>query len=405
MVLRQADKHVVFIGLNYQPRRRTSDKNFWVELIPLLAARLNKITIISVRDHDRPEESEIIGDCAVRTKYLSSRLLGAWDGGIGKRRVSWRGKFPAWLGVIEKSLSTKALVRELESLRAEEGYDHIHLMDNFGPVNSYIAERAGVPVSVSAIAYQGRRPLYLYEMYLKASYLSGRLTVVPFSRPYREKLIGLGVAPDRARSIPWGVSFPSGGDVMADPGRERRGSEKPLILWAGYGQQIGRGDFLLAYRTAKRALSEGLSATFHFAFKPESFERGFGSYDDPENGVIVTRTTSAEFRKLKESADVFFSPVANTRCVVAPPLTWLEVLASGMPIVTTDVPGTAEVIVPGKTGFRARSAKELVEGLFSAAEHYGSMKGSCVEALKDRYELRSIAKDYFDLFGIANGGF
>ena len=37
---------------------------------------------------------------------------------------------------------------------------------------------------------------------------------------------------------------------------------KPLILWAGYIQQIGRRDFLYAYEIAKNALSKGLNATF-----------------------------------------------------------------------------------------------------------------------------------------------
>ncbi|HEY3374484.1 MAG TPA: methyltransferase domain-containing protein [Candidatus Aquicultor sp.] len=387
-------KHVVLIGLNFGLERNTGDKNFWVELIPFLAAGLERITIFSVKPHAVPEEELTINNCALRVKYLTPRFLEV-PGSLNKRpNIFWRrGKFPSLLGVVEKLLNTKRLKKELELLYNSCPYSYVHLMDNFGITNRLIANNAKAPVSVSAMAYQGRKPEWLYKLYLRISYGQDNLTVIPYSKSFEKRLIEQGFEQRRIRRIPWGIK-----PVSLNSNRDNTGSRKPLILWAGYIQQTNRNDFEFAYRVAKRSLAQGLDATFIFAFKPESFEDGLESYNDPSNNIVVRPTTSKEFQELQHTANVFLSPITNSKCILAPPLTWLEMLSVGAPIVTLDIPGASEAVVSRETGYLATSEEDIMQKLFLAIENSRYMRDKCIDLVERRYSLVDISKEYLALF-------
>jgi len=96
-------KHIVLIGLNYQPIRSTGDKNYWVELVPLLARNLDRITILSVRKHTCEVDKLYISGCNVTIRYIHPKFLETPDVKYSRPRIFWRkGAFPSWLGVIEK---------------------------------------------------------------------------------------------------------------------------------------------------------------------------------------------------------------------------------------------------------------------------------------------------------------
>ncbi len=382
-------KHLVLVGLNYQPRRSSGDKNFWVELMPLLAGRLRRITIFSIRKEVVPFEAYVSDGCQISVKYLSPKFLETPGAQYERPRIFWRkGPFPSWLGVAEKALSGRKIRRELGMLYTQERYDHIHLMDNLGLANRLIAKSSPVSVSVSVMAYMGRGK-FLYHRYLLLSYNHPNLMVVPYSRECRNKLVEIGVNHSAVKTIRWGVPVPDENKAQQEKRKQIKKllhitPEKTLILWAGYLQQVRRRDFLYAYRVAQSALNAGLDAQFFFSFKPECFEGSFKSYNRPESGIIVKPTSIVDFERLKNAADILFSPVLNYDCILAPPLTWLELLALGVPIVTTGVPGVREAIVEGKTGFIGDSENELCEKLFLACKTYSQMYGFCQELVQKK---------------------
>src|SRR5437899_12737238 len=64
------------------------------------------------------------------------------------------------------------------------------------------------------------------------------------------------------------------------------------------------------------------------------------------------------FRSACAAADLFLCPIQDPRSIAAPPLVWPELLAMGMPILTTDTPGTEEAVVDGESGVAVRAAEE-----------------------------------------------
>jgi hypothetical protein len=68
-------EHIVLVGLNFFMEKHSGDKNFWIELLPILATKLKKITILSVRENPVSIEKYSINDCKIVVKYFSPKLL------------------------------------------------------------------------------------------------------------------------------------------------------------------------------------------------------------------------------------------------------------------------------------------------------------------------------------------
>lgn len=390
--------HIVLIGLNYLPKRATGDKNFFYELIPFLAKELERITIISIKNIDKKLEEYIDGKCHIIILYYPPKLLSSPD--IEVRKIFWRkGAFPSSLGIVEKTLNAIRICKTLKKIYAENPYDHIHLMDNFGFINRLIAKYAPTDVSVSAMAYQGKNK-FIYDKYLYLSYRHSNITVIPYSLKYEEKLRHIGIK--QVKHIRWGVKLPP-----QIPTLENRKSAKkllslpddnPLFLWAGYIQQIQKKDFLLAIKIAKQALEKGLNGIFYFAFKPEINEKKLCLFHSPEEGIYVGPTSIQEFELLKKAADIFYSPVINKNCILAPPLTWIEVMSVGMPILTTETDGVNEIVVEGKTGYIAKTEEELLEKIFAIQQNYKEMIPYCYNKASTSYNIQESAKNYINLW-------
>jgi hypothetical protein len=385
--------HIVFIGINYQQKRSSGDKNFWIDIIQQVSIQVSRITILCIRDDFQQTESFKINECDIIIHYIKPKLLESPDTKHTWKRIFWNGgAFPRGFGVIEKILNVRSILKKLHRLHLEHPYDHIHLMDNFGFGNPLIAANAHTSVSVSAMAYQGGKYNLIYNLFLKLCYSHANLTVVPYSMCYKEKLVNIGLSVKRICHIHWGV-------IPSNQTKANRPAEKPLILWTGYIQQIKRVDFLYALRIAHLAIEQGIQASFYFAFKPESFEAGFEQCHDPENGITVKTTTVQEFAELRKNVAIMFSPVVGRSTILAPPLSWLEMLNAGVPIVTSDVPGASEAVIDGVTGCIANTEEELVSALFNVVGNYKVMGDSCRQHISKNYDIESCTQQYLELWG------
>ncbi len=399
-------RHVVLIGLNYQPKKSTGDKNFWVELITMLSITLKYITIISIRKHPVNNEIMDINGCKVDIRYFSPKLLETPDAEYNRPMIFWKnGKYPYFFGIIEKSLNIKSIIKELKSINKRKPITHIHLMDNFGAVNRIIsgkAKKIGATISVSAMAYQGKNP-FLYHVYLRLSYKYPDLFVIPYSLSFKRKLLQLGLRNTQVKHIPWGIIMENNNSYKSyirTTYKKKLGlpENKILFLWAGYLQQIQKTDFLFALKGAKSAIKKGLNAIFFFAFKPESFKKDIQEYNQPDAGIYVQPTSVEQFCLLKTASDIFYSPILNKKCILAPPLTWIEVMSSGIPILTTDVPGAKEIIVDGHTGFIAKNENDLILKMFEIKENFLTMSKYCKQKIINDYNIYDISKKYLELW-------
>ena len=166
----------------------------------------------------------------------------------------------------------------------------------------------------------------------------------------------------------------------------------------GFIQQVREPDFHLAYRLAKRARAAGLHATVVFAFKPETFRPEYVSLHAPSEGIHVFPTPVEVFRDVIAAADLLFSPIEARDCIVAPPLTWIEAMSNGLPILTTDVPGASELVEDGRTGYLAGDAEDLLAKLFLICGAFESMREACRAKVVAEYNLDSIRKSYVTLW-------
>lgn len=366
-------------------------------MLPYFANEFKKITILSIRDNHVPVEKFFIKNCEVTIKYLPSKILQI---GENSKKIKWE-TFPDILGNIEKFINSLAIRKELLRLYESEPYVHIHLMDNFGIGNIIIAGSIPVSVSVSAISYWNRKKL-IYDSYLKLVYNHPNLVVVPYTKAYAEKLKKLGIPSQRIKHINWGTKI-NGKNLSKEEKNDIRCKlslplDKVIFLWSGYISSIQREDFLLAYRCARQALKEKIDAIFYFAFKSEKIAREFMHFHEPVSGIFIKATSVDEFNLLMKTADIFYSPVCKKDIILAPPLTWIEALANGMPILTTDVKGADEIVEDNKTGFIAKDEKELIDKIFQIKHAYTTMIDNCYQKAQEKYDIRNIAQNYCRLF-------
>jgi len=274
-------------------------------------------------------------------------------------------------------------------------------MDNLGFANRVIAKSTPTPVSVSAMAYQGKNNL-MYDRYLFLSYNHPNLIVVPYSLSFTEKLCQIGVDRARVKCIRWGVPISKTLQRREERKRAKRSlnlpENKPLIVWAGYIQQIQRKDFLFAVNIAEKIQKQGIDAVFYFAFKQGHFEKDFVTFHKPDKLFYVKPTTTEEFNILKHATDIFYSPVVNKNCILAPPLTWIEFLNLGVPILTTNIPGADEIISNKKTEYLVDSQEELIKKLSLLIKEYENFIPYCYEKVSSAYNIKNAAEQYLNLW-------
>ena len=255
--------------------------------------------------------------------------------------------------------------------------------------------------SVSAMAYQGWATSF-YDRYLRLSYNQSGLEVIAYSLALADKLRSIGITRAPILHIHWGVSLPPRPIDKAKKAQAKKElslpADRAIFLWAGYIQQIKREDFFLALRSAREALSNGLNAIFYFAFKPETMENDIIKNHDPTAGIFISATSARKFKLLKLAADVFYSPLANKSCVVTPPLTWIELLSLGVPILTTNAGGVDEAVLEGRTGYIARSSDELARKIFIISERSRDLTSNCRLQALNSYNIIDSAKRYLEVW-------
>jgi hypothetical protein len=248
-----------------------------------------------------------------------------WAGG---RLHGWRAGAIRDPGLIGKQLVARRITRSLaEVLTVDERPCRTSWTTSVRrTLLARSARKHGASVSVTAIAYE-RRGRRTYDWFLRLSYRVRGLGVIAMSTTYTRKLRTLGLSRARVTHIPWGVRpadpVPAPVAGTATAARERLGVslDRPLVLWAGFIQQVREPDFELAYDVATQVRASGLDATFLFAFKPETFRAEYADRHRPSAGIHVLPTPVDVFTDARAAADVLFSPIEARDCIVAPPLT------------------------------------------------------------------------------------
>jgi len=396
-------KKIILIGYDFDPEKATGDKTFWKENIKFISQELKEILIFIINIGNKRKKLDFfkLGDCLINIEYIQPAIINRFSLSFGESSELWgNAAIPSLLRLIEKTADGIRIFYKLRKLNLDYSYRHIHLMDNFGPANRIIVNSTRASVSVSAVTYRGLNKL-IYDIFIKISYDINKLKIICRSVAFAKKLQSIGIAHDRILHIPWGIKI----DKIASRENRLKMKQKlsfpnnmPLYLWSGYIQPHGPKDFLAAYQTAKIALEKGLNAIFYFAFNLESINNKIIKLNDPTNRIYVQATNNNEFLDLMKAADIFYSLIENKNAILAPPLTWIEALGHGLPILTSMAGGVEEIIDAGKTGFIAKNREEAIKYLFIIRDCFDKMGEYCFNKADEKFNLEKISKKYLSLF-------
>ena len=380
------------------PFRHAGDKNFWLDIFRGLKRLGHELRIVSVMVEDVPDDGLPIH----RVPPIPIHFRPDQRMNVTHNHLAGTNNY------VSKTISLPRLIRAVRRVRSEFRPDVIHFVENYGP--AMLALRAAfprIPMSISAPTYQPNRPLY--DLFLEASFASFD-TIVPFSDAYQRRLMELRYRPDRVRMIRWGIdterfSPPTG--VQREAARKELGLSADALVsfWTGFIQQTTEDDFHAAVKTANLVLDRGGSKfAFLFCLKPEHFKESFRASERP--GLRVFGSAEA-FHAARLAADVFLSPIQDARSTAAPPLAWLEALAMGIPILTTNIPGSEEAVVDGVSGLRVRSPEAASERLLELASNDGQLqrlREGARQVAVDRYSVDRSLGEYLELWSsLANG--
>jgi glycosyltransferase involved in cell wall biosynthesis len=387
---------ILLVGSRLLPYRHAGDKNFWLDLIDRLLPVGWEFQALSVTLEDVPASTRY--SC----RYLKPvpMYLPSGTSRFNKDSEGLRGTN----NYTSKAMTFPKILVTLRRMNHDFQPDIIHFLDNYGPV--MLALRpffSRTPLAISAPTYDRSRALY--DLMLRESFRSFD-RVVPFTHAYENRLREIGFPGSRMQHIPWGVDPTRFRPVTEDERREARSQlglagDDLVVMWTGFTQQTTLRDFDFAVQVSRKALESGTHGlSFVFCFKPEHFQE---SYRDIGRPGILVHGSAESFDLARRAADALMSPFLSLNATVGPPLTWLEFMAMGIPVVSTPALGTDEVIVSDETGILASSVDGMAEAILSlraSPEHLRELAAGARSLVLGRYTVERAAREYAELWNI-----
>ncbi len=322
-------KNVLLLGFGFYLHRNSGDKNFWLGLSRELSFMLDKIVIVSA--NSSPTKFEQEGNIY---QYNFQSSFHRKKAGGKDERFQFLKNSPPWRAV-QRSATLLKLIPFLKKLVKHHNIQVIHLMDNFGFLTGLVKLFfPKLKVYATAITYNIHSfPAKPYSFYQKIVF--GNLDkVVVSSNAYKQKLIEHNFSREKLKVIRWGIPVSNGEERMPENGKAYR--SKKVILWTGFTQQVKEKSFYLSLSLAKNILKKNPFVDFIFAFKPECFDKKYEYFRGEHIQVLTTKPE--DFKNLLPKVDLLLAPIDNYSSTVAPPLTWIECMSLGIPVISTPVP-------------------------------------------------------------------
>ena len=383
--------NILLIGIDYFSNRGSGDKNFWFQLLPVIANDNLKIVVLSfnyrrIKNEKQKSNIEIIN---VKPFHLGIDIIKDISNVENKEKchIHFR-KQPR--SFIERSLSLLLNINKIKKLVKRYNINNIHFMDNFGPLMGLLSYFVSpIKISITSIGFLARSRFH--EKYLSFS-LNKINSIVPTTDAYREKLIDCNIDAGSLRTIHWGI------DVSQFEINKTIIHQNKIVLWTGFIQQVREESFFISLDIAQNILCKCSDISFIFAFKPECFNKKYLKYNSENIDIKVTNQN--EFSNLIKDVDILLSPVTNNKTIVSPPLTWIECMALEIPIFTTHVGGVDEIITHRVNGYIANSNHELISGILESFnfKDYIKMGKKARLFVTKNYNINRIAQQYIELW-------
>ena len=362
---------IVSVGTRFFPHLHAGDKNFWLYLFREFANRGDEVHVISLDAHSAPPATVVprftLETLKATPVYMDSR--------VHRHRYNPESReIPALTNYVSRTISWPGVLRRLNQLIREWNPDVIHFMDNLGPASFGFARAVHRPSFVSAITYDPRHRYYDWLLMLSVRGFDG---IAVTSDVFRNRMEAIGIPAGRVHTVRWGADpkvYHPPPDKAAAKRAIRIDPEVPVALWSGFIQQTTQPDFYTAYYALVEARKSIPNLVGVFCLKPQHFQPLYRTLEGP--GIRV-HGDAESFALAQEAADVFLGPISRDRSILAPPLTWVECMMKGLPILTNPCGAAEEVLGNGEAG------------IVAAPDKLGS---ALLEVLSDRNRLSELQR-------------
>ncbi|MFN2463744.1 MAG: glycosyltransferase family 4 protein [Candidatus Dormibacteria bacterium] len=246
------------------------------------------------------------------------------------------------------------LSRYINRILERESFDLIHYHEPLMPALPVTVLRSSKTCNVGTFhAYSNNSYAYYYGRRLVRRYHRKLHGLVAVSRPagdFVSRYFG-----GNYRVIPNGVDLESFRNVKAFP--HLRDGKVNILFLGRLEQRKGLGVLLRAYAQVKERMPELRliivgSSRDRARRRYEQFAEGHGLTDV----VFCGHVSDDEKARYFASADIYCAPNTGKESFG---IVLLEAMASGIPVVASDIPGFAQVISPGRDGILVRRVDPL----------------------------------------------
>jgi len=380
----------MFLGSTLEPLQRWAPSdhgdNYWLDIISTIADKVDVVV------------APIVG---TPSKRCPLPMVAALPSNIERwGNLAWKLESNY---VIKNILFTRAY-RWIERTAKDLRIDQIHFIENYGPIQKALS-RINVAKSITQTHYDPRYPFY--DAILRTS-LEPFDAIVTGSQHLALRLRER-CTTKVIRSIPWAVSFdrlnnePTNGKANS---KARFGlkADSKVVLWSGFiSVAAEERELNLCLKLAKQLVGEIRNLEFVFAFKRHWNNLARAKYKQLEGpGIhIMPLQSRAEFLELVRASDLLFSPCLNKEAIIGVPLTWLECMALGVPIVTTNVPALDEVISNNRNGILLSDLKQAPEVLCQLLHDPADIERLSIGArntIRSKFGIERAADAYLSLW-------
>lgn len=377
---------VVLIGTGIAPIPVAADKTFLLQLSPLLRERGIDVKTVSIIETPPGEHPS---DVLYLPRSLHADTLKHYTFDASGQMVGYHHQHAGWRQTFELAHTILSRQRDIRAF-AGSGSDVVfHWMDLSTLIP--LIRRSVAAESVLVAGLPQLVPRSGASDWLRAAALSLADSAIVGTSAAAQGLQDHKCRCPRVDVLPWGAVGASAQAALETP--------RPTthLLWTGFIRQIGHADFKAALAVARRVVAARSDLEFTFCLKPQLFNEHYASMASERVNVVAG---GSDFVSRLPRYSALFSPVLHANSTMAPPLSWIDALSAGLPILTTVTKGIEEIITTGQTGHVGQDYPDLEAWLLTpdVGPQLEAMRESARRLFETRYEIGVVADGYARLY-------
>lgn len=399
---RRKGDNLLLFGCDFYPDKRHHETNYWHDIAKYFARHFERVVVLSVNNRPITEEKLLSNVYLYNIRpYYFCRRTTVTDPEYSGNLFN---KLP--MSVIYKTISLINYLPMFSDLIKQHSIGIVHYFRVFGMLNSVLIRRfPNVLFSITVPTHIDRGfPMHYIYHIIKYGTMKKMGKIIATSEATKKRLNKLKIfKADQLVTIPWSIEICQAKYDDSELAEIKRtysiDNIVKVVLWSGPLQDTRQKDFIYALDTAKGVTKKSDRYKFIFAFKPDKLKKRYHEMILNEKNISIIETSKSEFNRLISIADLFLSPIDNTKRTVAPPLTWIEMMQNGIPLITTQVDGVEELVIDGINGYIVENKMKAIEMFMDISEeNLSSIKRNAMRITRQKYDIADIAEKYVKMW-------